>query len=365
MVQLPGILHLIDTLEVGGAERVAVNFANLLPRERYRPFLATTRHEGPLAVTVAPDVGRYRMDRVHRLDPRAFMRLRRFIGDQNIRLIHAHASGLFAGALAKLLSPGIKLVWHDHCGFADGHAPLPVYWLLAREVDAVIAVKQSLVEFAVRRLHVAATRAIRLPNFVVIPAAAPVIPPRPGVPGKRIVCLANLREQKDHPNLIRAMALVVRDEPTAHVLLAGAEGSPDYAAAVRDQIAALGLTANFSLLGLRTDTTALLNGCDVAVLSSRNEGFPMSLLEYGVAGLATVSTDVGECADILAGGEAGRLVPPEAPELLATALLELLRNPQLRRVLGERLRQRVRENYSADAVMQRVTALYDSLLGTP
>ncbi len=44
-----GVLHLVDTLEPGGAERVAVELANHLPRERFRPFLGTTRREGALA----------------------------------------------------------------------------------------------------------------------------------------------------------------------------------------------------------------------------------------------------------------------------------------------------------------------------
>ena len=56
-----GVMHLIDTLEVGGAEQMAMSLANLLPRDQFEPHLCTTRHEGPLAAAVGPDVGRLRL----------------------------------------------------------------------------------------------------------------------------------------------------------------------------------------------------------------------------------------------------------------------------------------------------------------
>src|SRR5918999_1889196 len=90
-----GVMQLTDTLGAGGAERVAVNLANLLPRERYRMYLCTTRRDGPLAGLVADDVGRLCLARRWRFDYRAFGRLVDFIREHKVQILHAHGTALF------------------------------------------------------------------------------------------------------------------------------------------------------------------------------------------------------------------------------------------------------------------------------
>src|SRR5438876_11120160 len=84
--------------------------------------------------------------------------------------------------------------------------------------------------------------------------------------------------------------------------------------------------------------------CDVGVLSSRSEGMPLALLEYGMNGLPSVATRVGQCAEMLDDGRAGLLVPPAAPEPLAKAILALLQSPEQRAELGGRFRQRTQQH---------------------
>ena len=341
-----GILHLVDTLEPGGTERVAVNLVNHLSRERFRPFLATTRREGVLAAEVLPDVGRLSLSRSRTLDLGALRRLAGFVRENGISIVHAHSSSLF---LASLL-PGARIVWHDHFGrLGEEDRPAWLWGLPARRAAAVVAVSEDLARWSRERLGV---DAVYLPNFVPDVAAGP-IPELPGTPGRRVVCVANLRAQKDHLTLLRAMEKV----PEAHLLLAGGDVEPDYAARVREEAG-----GQVTFLGLRPDVPDLLRGCDVGVLSSASEGFPLSLLEYGRAGLAAVATRVGQCPEVLEG--AGILVPPGDPGALAEALLALLNDPARRRELGERLGRRVRERYSAAAVMERLEAVYHKVLGS-
>src|ERR1700731_414729 len=70
-----GAMHIIDTLVAAGAERVAVNIVNHLPREKYVPYLCTTRADGPLDAAVAPDVVRLRLERKSRFDCGAVIQL--------------------------------------------------------------------------------------------------------------------------------------------------------------------------------------------------------------------------------------------------------------------------------------------------
>jgi glycosyltransferase involved in cell wall biosynthesis len=346
VVVRPGILHLVDTLEPGGTERVAVNLVNHLSRERFRPFLATTRREGALASAVLPDVGRLSLGRSRTLDLGAVLRLVDFIRENGIAIVHAHSSSLFLAALV----PGVRIVWHDHFGRAgEEERPAWLWKPAARRASAVVAVSEELARWSRERLGI---EAVYLPNFIPDVEPGPV-PDLPGTPGSRVVCVANLRAQKDHLTLLRAMEKV----PDAHLLLAGAEVEPEYAAMVRKEAG-----DRVTFLGSRSDVPDLLRACDVGVLSSASEGFPLSLLEYGRAGLAAVATRVGQCPEVLEG--AGILVPPGDSVALAEAIRSLLDDPARRWELGERLGRRVRERYSPAAVMARLEAVYHTVLGS-
>ena len=357
------VLHLIDTLELGGAETVAVDLVNHLSRERFRPFLGTTRREGPLAERILPDVGRLSLGRRRTFDPVALGRLSGFIRRNGISIVHAHSTSLFTAILATFTQPEVRVVWHDHFGrqglSEDTERPVWLYGPVVRRAAGVIAVNEALALWS--RVQLGAERVWYLPNFATDIAPGPV-PELPGEPGRRIVCVANLRAQKDHPTLLEAMGRVVRQEPAAHLLLVGAEVEPGIAARVMEMRRTLGLEDRVSLLGRRDDVPALLSGCDVGVLSSSAEGFPLALLEYGTAGLPAVATRVGQCAELLDEGEAGILVPPGDPGRLAEGLLSLLRSPGLRADLGARLRERVRSRYSAAAAMEKLERVYHAIL---
>jgi glycosyltransferase involved in cell wall biosynthesis len=359
-----GVMQMIDTLAPGGAERVAVNLANLLPRARFRSYLCTTRDTGALAPLIEPDIGRLDLARRRTLDFAALRRLAAFVQTQQIQILHAHGTSLLTAALVTLWPPYPRLVWHDHYGnHEQAERPAWLYRLLARRVSGVLAVNQRLADWARDRLHVPAERISYIANFVAAPGAASnPSPTAPGQPGKRIICVANFRPQKDHLTLLRALAQVLNQEPQAQLLLAGAVVEPAYFAQVKDEIARLGLTQNVTILGEQRDIHSWLRVCDIGVLSSASEGLPLSLIEYGQAGLAAVATRVGQCAEVLDEGEAGRLAAPAQPGELAEALLSLLGSGETRALLGSRLQHRVAQTYSATTALAAIIQRYEAAL---
>jgi glycosyltransferase involved in cell wall biosynthesis len=371
----PGIVQLIDSLDAGGAERVAVDLANHLPRDRFRPLLCATRRGGPLEAQVADDVERLVLGRRGRFDPRAILRLARWLRRHRVAIVHAHSSSLFLGLVASRLA-GLgrrrpKVVWHDHYG-ADAPRPVRLFRPAVRRAAAVVAVSEPLAAWSRDRLGVPAERVLYLPNFTPVTPVTPttpttsttpaVAPDLPGETRSRVVAVANLRPQKDHPTLIDAWARVAAQLPRAHLLLVGTGSDPEWEAGLRRRMDEAGLADRITFLGHRPDVPAVLAASAVGVLSSTSEGLPLALLEYGAAGLAAVATRVGQCAEVLDEGEAGLLVPPGDPTALAGALLALLPDPDRRRHLGERLRERVRASYNADVTLETLTALYRSLL---
>ena len=365
-----GVMHVLDTLALGGAERAAVNLVNELPREGYRIYLCTTRMEGPLRNALKKDVGQLALGRRSRFDISAIRRLADYIRTQEISILHAHGSSLFVAALAASFSPQPIVIWHAHFGrVALENQRAWAHRFVARKIAGAIAVNRQLAEWCRDRLAIRTDQVWYIPNMVCAPlTASPDALNLPGSKGSRIVCVANLRAEKDHITLVRAMGLVVRHHPDAHLFLVGAHSDSTYSAtsayfdAVKREVSRHSLERHVLFLGQREDISTVLGSCDIGVLSSKTEGLPVSLLEYGMAALPVVATQVGECAEVLDLGRAGVLVPPQSPAALAEGLMSLLRSRERREVLGERFSQRVKEFYSAASIMAQVCQVYDTVL---
>jgi glycosyltransferase involved in cell wall biosynthesis len=152
-----------------------------------------------------------------------------------------------------------------------------------------------------------------------------------------------LSPEKGFDRLIAAAGAVTRAEPdTGFVVF----GDGPLRGALAAQIAERGLQDRFVLAGFRTDLQRLLPQLDLAVLSSLTEGLPVVLLEALAAGVPAVSTAVGGVPEVIEDGVHGYLVPPNDPGALARRILDALRDDAARRAMGERGRQRVREQFT-------------------
>ncbi len=357
---MTGVMQITDSLETGGLERVAVSLGNLLPRDRFRSSLCVTRRSGPLADAVAPHVARLFLNRSGRFDWRAVRALVSFIRTHDVALLHAHGTSLFIAAVASLFSPYPAVVWHDHFGaYRISRRPAAAYRVALGRAAGVIVVNPELGEWA-RRLGVRADRIWYVPNFASESRSESDGESRlPGAPGKRVVCVAKLRRQKDHCTLVRAWALAVRDVPDAHLLIVGSGTDAAYTQEIEAEIGRLQLGGRVTLLGERSDVPSILRQCDIGVLSSASEGLPLALIEYGTHGLAAIATDVGQCAAVLDSGTAGVLVEPGNPEQLAAAIVRLLNDEAGRLALGRALNRHVAAAYRQQDVIDRICAIYD------
>jgi glycosyltransferase involved in cell wall biosynthesis len=353
-------MQLTDTLDAGGAERVAVNLANRLPRDRFESFLCTTRRDGPLERLLRSDVGRARLHRRSRFDVSALASLARFNRQHGIEVLHAHATAIFVASAVARLAPYPSVVWHDHYGNADVEGRSAwLYRAGTRGAQFVIAVNESLARWAHQALGFPEHRVRYIPNFADGGPGALPVPKLPGTPGTRVVCVANFRPQKDLLTLIAAFAQVRGAIPSAHLLLVGSRVDAEYATRIEAAAAALG--PSVTILGERDDVSAVLKGCDVGVLSSASEGLPLALLEYGQAGLAVAATAVGQVAEVLDRGNAGLLVPVRDAGRMADALMELLSSEARRTTLGAALADRVRRQYSATASVSGICEIYSDV----
>lgn len=358
------IMQVTDSLLAGGLERVAVTLANTLPAERFRSHLCVTRLGGPLADIVSPKVPMLLLNRRGRFNISAARQLSDYIRDHDVRILHAHGTSLFFSVMAAFTMPRLRIIWHDHFGrYATEERPVLLFRIAMRFVSGVIAVNQPLAQWAKERLRMPADRVWYVPNYVCEPYTNGNHPIVPGTAGSRIVCVANLRQEKGHLLLLEAMQRVVQRVPHAHLVLVGRSDDLEHLGRIQNAISERQLDKNVSWLGARLDVPSILKQCDIGVLGSLSEGLPLALIEYGFSGLATVVTNVGQCAEVLDSGRAGRLVPPGNVSALANALVDLLESAKDRSHFGTTLREWVRANYSAERVIPKVCEVYDKVLG--
>lgn len=144
--------------------------------------------------------------------------------------------------------------------------------------------------------------------------------------------VANLRRNKDYPNLLRAARRAIDENPHLRFASVGQGPLIDEVAALH---AELGLGDRFLLLGFRRDVHDLMAAADIFTLASAHEGLPVAVMEAFANRLPVVATTVGGLPQQVTEGLNGLLVPPGDPEGLAEALVRLARDPDLRKRMGE------------------------------
>jgi glycosyltransferase involved in cell wall biosynthesis len=173
-------------------------------------------------------------------------------------------------------------------------------------------------------------------------------------PGRRILMVCRMGRPKDHPTVLRAVALLRAKSDPVELVLAGdgAERGTHEKLAFR-----LGISDCVHFLGTRPDIPELMGTSDVLVLATGSEGLPLVLLEGMAAGIPVVATDIPACREALDGGRCGALVPPGDPEALAMALENTLGEPQQTNELVRTASRRVRDHYDLPLMVERYAGL--------
>jgi len=357
------VAQIIDSLTTGGAEMVAVNIANALNMEAdIESHLIVTRSEGPLLKRVNSSVGYIFLGKKSQLDLRAIYKLWKYIKTHHIQIIHAHSSSYFFPVLLKWVT-GIKIVWHDHYGEAilpSGKRPYP-YISFSGFFDYVFCVSEPFVANAKRHLKVEATSIKYLPNFSVASGAeAEGIIVNPTL--TNLVMLANIRPQKDHINMIEALAIVKRSIPNIFLYAIGIKNSEEAFQVLRQKAKYLQVEENICFTGEVGNAFYFLKHAQVGVLSSKSEGLPLALIEYGLASIPVVSTSVGQCADLLKNGEYGWLASPSNPEELADGIIACLTNREVALQKALDFNKYVQRKYSQVVITQQIIEHYREII---
>ncbi|UFH35695.1 glycosyltransferase [Flavobacterium acetivorans] len=346
------IVQIIDSLEAGGAERMAVNYANALVGEIDFSGLVATRKEGLLRNQVQEGVSYLFLNKKNSLDLAALFRLRAYVKKNKIRIVHAHSSSFFIAALLKLVCPSVQLIWHDHYGNNEFLLERTSF-VLKRTLpffDGIIAVNQKLRSWSEEYLNF--KNAICLDNFPSDWNAVSERTSLKGIEGKRIVCLANLRMQKDHFLLLRVAKRMKESHPDWSFHLIGKDFGDAYSEEIKRLLVEYDLEDSVFLYGSREDVSPILRQSTIGVLTSKSEGFPLALLEYGRCKIPVVVTQVGEIPSLVQNNKNGFIVVAQDEELFFGALVQLIENEKLRIDFGNAFYRTVMDKYSTKVVIR-------------
>jgi glycosyltransferase involved in cell wall biosynthesis len=358
------ILHTESSLGWGGQERRTLRELLGLSREAFRPLLACQpesrigeeARKRDLPVTPVKMRGNF--------DPLAVGRLWGLIHRHSVDIVHTHSSAdsWMASTAARLSPRRPKVVRTRHLNAAFNVRQ--VYTLMA---DRVVTVGGATREYMIREKGIPADRVITIPTGVDLTIFDPERVPgnlreELGIPACAPVfgTVSVFRRLKGHQFLLEATGEVLRAIPDARLLLAG-EGPQEKN--IRERIEELGIKNAVFFAGFRDDIPKVLNTIDVFVFPSLQEALGTAILEALAMRKAVVASRVGGIPEIVEEGKTGFLVDPEKPAAIAEKVILLLKNPDLRRDLGDRGRRFVEARYDNRLMVRRLEALYQELTG--
>lgn len=355
------ILQVIDSLSLGGSERMAVTMANAFARMGHESLLISTRSEGILKSQIEKSVCYWFLNKRSAFDLLAFIRLVRLIRKSRPDLVHAHSTSVFWCVLVKMFLPKIKVIWHHHLGLSNlvKAKPRPLIVFLSRWFHGAIMVNERLLGWALLELKCDRSRIAYLENFsdmnTVFRDEHEFVSN-----GLRILHLANFRGQKDHINLIKSLLILKERNVPFRAYLVGSYIDKNISNKVKDLIIENDLIEQIIVTGPTDEIGKYAMQCNVGVLSSVSEGYPVSLIEYGSFGLYVVTTNAGQCEIILGKDKFGTVVPVSDPTAFADALQHVYNDLSIAYVKAKSFQEHLKSKNAAKEFIDAYISIYDT-----
>ncbi|GAA3315989.1 glycosyltransferase family 4 protein [Nonomuraea dietziae] len=290
----------------------------------------------------------------HRFNLWTDLQLARWIRSIDTGVIMATRPGLNL-ALAQLALPSVITIGQEHVALQG--QPQPVQEMIKRRYrsfDALVTLTKADLRDYRETLRRKPKKLLRIPNAV---------PPMPGeiskLENKVVLAVGRMTKLKGFHRLITAWETVAAAHPDWKLRILGAGPQEDN---LRAQITEAGLEGKVELPGPSNNVAGELEKASIFVLSSRHEGFPMTILEAMAKGLAIVSFNSPHGPKEMITDEVdGLLVKPRTNANLATAIMRVIEDEELRHRLAEGALATA-ATYDVDSIGARWDALLDELL---
>jgi len=365
------VLHVIDSLDLGGAQEVVLNLATFGNREDFEHEVATLHGRGIYWSRLSE-----RGIPLHSLSPKKwlpvyFPALAGLLARGGFDVLHCHltASNLIAKPMGALA--GVRAILnHDHANDparSENRCRAAMERQANRFAHHVIAVSASCHSYLTGPGGLPAGRVSLILNAI----DTEKFSPQPGGAGESrrllglpesapvVAGVGRLNPQKNFRLFLEVAARVLERVPGAWFVLAG-EGPEE--AMLRGQAENLGVGGRLVFAGCVPDTRVVYRAADVLLMPSRFEGLPMTLLEAMAMEVPVVASRVDGIAEVVEDGGDGFLVSPNDGESFAGRIVRLLEDKGIARETAIRARRKICEKYSAERMAREVEAIYGRLL---
>jgi sugar transferase (PEP-CTERM/EpsH1 system associated) len=359
----------VNVLVVAGMEFGVIKLLNQLDRSRFQPRICCFRSQSERArALLAPDVPVFQIGAPGMPDHELISRLWALLRRERIDIVHVHNwQTMFVGIASARLA-GVPVVIHGEHGHDTTAKPwrrVMLKRILSRFADAIVCVSGDLRRELEEEWRVPFHRITYIANGVDVERFRPLEPSAAlraelGLaPDSRVLLnVGGIRAIKDHPTLIRALALLREQVPDVQLLIVGSDYHRQLKAELEVLATELGVRDAVIFAGIRNDVPELLALSDIYVNSSRFEGMSNTILEAQACAVPVVATRVGGTPELIQDGATGRMVPAEDPERMAATFAEVLSDPEGSRRMGAAGRARVIANHSMASMVGGNSRLY-------
>jgi len=362
------ILHVIATLDRGGAEKQLALLAAGLPRNEFEVHVCALSRGGPLEEDLRrANIPTTVIGKSWKYDPFAWWQLRRHIAELKPDLVQTWMFTANTYGRTAARSAGAKrIVASERCvdSWKSWHQ-LAIDRRFAKTTDAIVVNSRG-VEAFYRQQGIPPGKLRVIYNGIGPAPASNIshdelcrqleIPPG----SKLIGAVGRLWHQKRYKDLIWAADLIKVIRGDVHLLIIGEGPQRENLELFRDQCL---IEDKVHFLGQRSDVVRLMPHFELLWLASDFEGLPNVVMEAMSAGVPVVATDIPGTNELVVHGETGFLVPVGDRANLARHAHKILEDRELQRRLGEAGRARVLSQFSIETMVERHAALYRELLG--
>ena len=368
---LPRVLHLVETLQIGGTETQAVQTAVHQRSMGQEIVVGCLRAEGALLKELQragiPVIEFRKQKKL--LSIRCLwqlLRLAAFLRREQFQVLHCHdlMSNLLGVPAARLARTTVIISsrrYFDLEWWSGSWRNWIVGWIYRLSTHVIVNSK-SIRDLIIHRDHVRHEKIRVVYNGIDTNRFGELVSHQEATLSAirkhslLVAVVANMYSTvKGHGTLIAAAKQVCKIFPQVRFVLIG-DGVER--PKLEEQVKIAALQEYFLFLGSRKNVPELLASCNLFVLPSESEGLPNVVLEAMAAGLPVIATAVGGVPELIQDGVNGLLVPPREPKALSEAISRLLSDEGLRRRLGRAGRERAVREFSFYRLINVLTKLY-------
>lgn len=354
MVNNLKILYIITGLGQGGAERVVADLANQMLSRGHEVKIAYLKGD----VLVKPDSEEVELICLGLESGKNFIaasrKYRQLIKQYQPDVAHAHM--VHANIFARLNRIGCKvpkLICTAHNSNEGGNIRMLAYQYTNFLSDLNTNVSHEAVQTFINKGAFTDQNLIAIYNGINLKKFKyQKVKKEPTV--ITLLAVGRFNEQKDYPNLLQAIALVVQQYPNIHLNIAG---DGELRLEIEALIEQLQLSDNVALLGRRNDIPVLMQQADFFVLPSKYEGFGLVVAEAMACGTFVIATDCGGVREVM--GATGLLVSPQNSQILADAIIHAIELSEAEKLENnQRALQYVHKNFDLNKIVDQWEEIY-------